>query len=208
MSADNILIIQEQEDGSFLSFDRGIEDESSGRHPVFEARSMKDAVDKAQKYMQENVVEYGYQFVFVPKSNCYFITESNNIERELTYPEELAIYSWWLSGNLTENRLKELHKRLCVARNQLQEDQQGVYRKIPVYLGDKEMPKAGSLRRLMTQFFCDLPDLSPFAAHKRYESIHPFVDLNGRTGRAIWLHMMGGEARLGFLHTWYYQSLS
>ncbi len=50
---------------------------------------------------------------------------------------------------------------------------------------------------------------TPYAAHLRYEALHPFMDGNGRSGRALWLWMMGGIKRvpLGFLHTFYYQTL-
>lgn len=46
-----------------------------------------------------------------------------------------------------------------------------------------------------------------FAVHHDYESLHPFTDGNGRSGRMLWMWMMQ-VAPLGFLHHWYYQSLS
>ena len=54
-----------------------------------------------------------------------------------------------------------------------------------------------------------IPTLFPLTVHCRYESLHPFTDGNGRSGRVLWLWMMGGieKAPLGFLHHWYYQSL-
>lgn len=47
---------------------------------------------------------------------------------------------------------------------------------------------------------------SPYEVHQRYETLHPFTDGNGRSGRAIWLWQMR-DAPLGFLHSYYYQSL-
>lgn len=52
--------------------------------------------------------------------------------------------------------------------------------------------------------------LSPWEAHVEYETLHPFMDGNGRSGRAIWLWQVGGLNHLPplhFLHAFYYQTL-
>ena len=51
----------------------------------------------------------------------------------------------------------------------------------------------------------------PYLVHQDYETLHPFMDGNGRTGRAVWLWQMREfyryDYQIGFLHCWYYQAL-
>lgn len=53
----------------------------------------------------------------------------------------------------------------------------------------------------------------PWDTHVAYETLHPFMDGNGRSGRAVWLWQMINQQRatrairMGFLHLFYYQTL-
>lgn len=53
--------------------------------------------------------------------------------------------------------------------------------------------------------------LDPWQAHVRYETLHPFLDGNGRTGRTVWAWHMQVEGSdpfcRPFLQSFYYQTL-
>lgn len=56
-----------------------------------------------------------------------------------------------------------------------------------------------------------LNNVDPYQVHVAFEVLHPFMDGNGRTGRAVWAASMIESGQdpfaLSFLHRFYYQTL-
>ena len=67
---------------------------------------------------------------------------------------------------------------------------------------------SSKLEKVLYQVNHDM--VSPFISHQEYEFIHPFIDGNGRSGRALWLWQMVKHHRYNlnylFLQMYYYQS--
>jgi hypothetical protein len=137
-----------------------------------------------------------------------FVRESNRIEgiyRDPTDEEIFATEHFLQLNALFIEPLVELVK--AYQPNVRPRFAQG----LDVRVGSHYPPRGGphvqmQLLELLEQISSGMP---PYLGHVAYETLHPFTDGNGRTGRAVWLWAMGGieKAPLGFLHTWYYQSL-
>ena len=73
------------------------------------------------------------------------------------------------------------------------------------------MSGAPAVRWSLDGILRGMEGVSLFQVHKVYETLHPFMDCNGRSGRILWLWQMEREGRkmapMGFMQTFYYQSL-
>ena len=84
-----------------------------------------------------------------------------------------------------------------------------------VVVGNHRPPRGGpgialELSKLIRQAIDN--NATPYDIHRRYETLHPFMDGNGRSGRILWAwqmihHDISPGLSLGFLHTFYYQTL-
>lgn len=138
-----------------------------------------------------------------------FVRESNRIEGiARTTAKHYAAHWRFLDGPVTITALMDLVGQLQPdARFRNAEHISGVR------VGDHIAPPSGpqieaDLRRILAM-------RDPWVQHVAYETLHPFTDGNGRSGRAIWLHRHYHESgldpwaiRRGFLHSWYYHTLS
>ena len=143
-----------------------------------------------------------------------FIRESNRIERIYREPtfREIEAHQLFLDnpGPVTvatmEDFVREIQPDAVLRRQVGQNVMVGSH--LPPFGGPEIAEK---LQEILARVnFGSGGEDTVYHRHIEYETLHPFTDGNGRSGRALWLYDMGGMLRapLGFLHTWYYQSLA
>jgi hypothetical protein len=138
-----------------------------------------------------------------------FVRESNRIEgihREPTEAEIKRLQNFVLLPKLEVDDVVDFVK--FTQPNAVLRDNISVH---GVRIGEHIAPPSGPeirfyLGEILGQM--QMGTLSTYDAHCAYLNLHPFTDGNGRSARAIWLWNMNGIAPLGFLHTFYYQTLA
>lgn len=140
-----------------------------------------------------------------------FVKDSNRIEGivgRCPFPAEIEAHrTLWARPVVTVPHLEEFVTTVAAAPLR---DRKGMNVRVGAHVPPPGHPR---LRPVLTTLLgeIDAGKLTPFEAHVAYEALHPFMDGNGRSGRALWAwHMLRDGLdpfALGFLHSYYYQSL-
>lgn len=138
-----------------------------------------------------------------------FVRESNKIEGIIREPTEAEIKRLQQFVLLPRLEVDDIVEFVAFTQpNARLRDNPGVP---GVRVGDHIAPPSGpEIRHNLDVILNEMQrgNLGTYDAHCAYLNLHPFTDGNGRSARAIWLWSMNGRAPLGFLHTFYYQTLA
>lgn len=143
-----------------------------------------------------------------------FVTESNRIEgMHEVLPREIKAHETFLA--LEHPDVRDLEAFVWTINPPPLPHELRRNEGMNVRVGNHIAPAGGpEIYRALVRLLMDATFKAqhPYKIHCRYETLHPFMDGNGRSGRVLWawqmLRQYGDNAlALGFLHRFYYQTL-
>lgn len=140
-----------------------------------------------------------------------FVRESNRIEAIYREPTEVEMTAHCALLDLDELTMDAVVGFVAEIAKAPLRARLGMDVRVGPHLPPRGGPAVeASLKRTLSDINAGLR--TPFEAHCAYEELHPFLDGNGRSGRAIWAWQMLRDGRdpfaLPFLQRWYYDSLA
>lgn len=156
------------------------------------------------KTAEDYTTELGFGYIHSVDKD--FIRESNKIEGILRDPTKAEIAEFHRFMMLDEISVQDLEKFVLVYQPDAR--LRNMYGS-NVRVGSHFPPAGGPDILVALTVLLDAINnrrLSAFRAHVMYETLHPFTDGNGRSGRMLWAWQMQ-DLSLGFLHMFYYQTL-
>lgn len=138
-----------------------------------------------------------------------FVVESNRIEGIERPPTAKEIAATQAFINLIRPTTADMEQLVATyAPGHVLRDRHGLDVRVGNHIAPRGAPEIRvALDTLLYRVAEGADAYHPWQAHIDYETLHPFTDGNGRSGRALWLWQMQA-APIGFLHQFYYQTLS